>query len=631
MSDFLINLGNTPAPEDTVKQMQMSFRNRRPEGKCFEFSWGTLSVLEERFGKNLFNVDGAVVVWVGDLLANLSEDVLESLVRLARGVRSDAGGQNSFRSHAVLDQFNGSFAFVIADTDGFSVITDPMNYVQVYAATDSRGMVTSVGTQPDLVARVGGQAQSLDLTSLAEFLNAGTPLFPNTSYSNVKEIQPASVHTVACGNQGQRLSRVEYWSPPVEVREGYNEATLVDELREVLLAIIRARCQVGKAGVFLSGGLDSRLIMAAVPQTVECVGLTFANHLNRETRTARRVAACYQREWIPLIRDPDYLANCLLDAVKLTGCEYEWTCAQVIGVADALAPLGLDVILEGTLFNDYFTAFCAREWQLQKRWYGLFPSYYRKTNWDFLNQISGFWRKHFRAEVLREMGARRQATYDRLVDPRRGSIAEWLEIHPFTQDPTVGYYPAERRILPVRLVAMDRRALDFSFRCPIELKLGGRLYAKAACSIYGKGKKIPNANDGVRPGSGHCSRLAQRAIHEVKRKGTRFLARMRGRPQVPHSWHDYQRYWRESARLRNLCQHYGPNLDEFDGVLIEGRGRELLANLDLHWEYGFRLLQLAVWRELQRGCSTASSAPSLGGVEALPKVASGRPVRVALP
>jgi hypothetical protein len=216
------------------------------------------------------------------------------------------------------------------------------------------------------------------------------------------------------------------------------------------------------------------------------------------------------------------------------------------------------------------------------------------------------------------MGTRRQATYDRLVDPRRGSIAEWLEIHPFTQDPTVAYYPAERRTLPVRLVAMDRRVLDFSFRCPIELKLGSRLYTKAACQIFGKGKHIPNANDGVRPGSGHWWRLSQRAIHELNLKRIKF-AQGFGRPAlVQTSWHDYQRYWRESAKLRQLCHDYGPNLDEFDGLLLEGRGRELLARLDLHWEYGFRLLQLAVWRELARGYT-------------LPKAGHGCPQPAVLP
>jgi hypothetical protein len=218
-----------------------------------------------------------------------------------------------------------------------------------------------------------------------------------------------------------------------------------------------------------------------------------------------------------------------------------------------------------------------------------------------VEQIAPVWRKNFNGELLGRLRERRQQTFDAFADRQRGSVAEWMEIYPFTQDPTVGYWPAERRTLPVRLVAMDRRALDFSFRCPIEYKLGSRLYKKAACKIYGKGNRIPNANDGVRPDSGHVSRLAQRAAHEFKRRGTRLLGQLRGQQHVPHSWHDYPWYWRESAKLKQSCQQYGPNLDEFDGTLIAGKGRDLLTNGELSWDNGFRLLQLAVWRDLTRG------------------------------
>jgi asparagine synthase (glutamine-hydrolysing) len=601
MSDFLLSLDKRFSPGKLVNLAQMPYPYRRPEGEAFGFPWGNLAVLQERFGKNVFRINGAVVAWVGDLVTEVSKTLLESLVSHTSNLRDGAGaGRGDLGSESVLDKLNGCFAFIIADAQGFSIITDPMNFVQVYAATDGRGRVSAVGTHPDLVASVGGQAGSLDLTSLGEFLNAGTPLFPNTVYQNVKELHPGSVYGVIVSGEGRRMKRNIYWTPPDENRDGYSENDLSEELREILLSIVRARCRVSKAGVFLSGGLDSRLIMAAVPESVQCVGLTFSNAPNRETRTARRVAECYHREWVLLLRRKDYLADCLVDAVRLTGCEFEWTTGQVIAFAKELEQLRLDVILEGTLFNDYFTAFCAREWEPEKRWGGFLPSRYRKTDWNYLEQISAFWRAHLIGNTLDLMQGRRQRTYDMFADTRRGSIAEWMEIYPFTQDPTVGYWPAERRTLPVRLVAMDRRTLDFSFRCPIELKLGSRLYTKAVCGIYGAGKRIPNANNGVRPGSGHWSRLAQRTVHELKRGGIKLRERLGQPAPVQTSWHDYQRYWRESPRLRQLCREYEANLDEFDDVLIKGGGRDLLGATDLYWEYGFRLLQLAVWREVIR-------------------------------
>jgi hypothetical protein len=64
---------------------------------------------------------------------------------------------------------------------------------------------------------------------------------------------------------------------------------------------------------------------------------------------------------------------------------------------------------------------------------------------------------------------------------------------------------------------------------------------------------------------------------------------------IQHSWHDYPTYWRESRQLARLRHEYGPNLSRFDGVLFKGSGQTLLEDKNLHWEHGFRLLQLAVW------------------------------------
>jgi hypothetical protein len=76
---------------------------------------------------------------------------------------------------------------------------------------------------------------------------------------------------------------------------------------------------------------------------------------------------------------------------------------------------------------------------------------------------------------------------------------------------------------------------------------------------------------------------------------TKVLEKLGREPVIQHSWHDYQRYWRESEKLDELRKQYGSNLDRFDGVLFKESGRALLENKDINWRYGFRLLQLAVW------------------------------------
>ena len=120
----------------------------------------------------------------------------------------------------------------------------------------------------------------------------------------------------------------------------------------------------------------------------------------------------------------------------------------------------------------------------------------------------------------------------------------------------------------------------------------------AGKNIYGVGSRIPSANDGVRPGSRHWSRLAQRAVRKIQDCKARCLEKMGRELPVQHSWHDYQRYWKESSKLAELIQEYGENLDQFDGHVFNGRGLDLLKRKEIDWKSGFRLLQLAVWRRI---------------------------------
>ena len=188
MSDFLISRRQAIKGDDLLELLRQPYRNRRLDGEGFDFPWGSLAVFQERRGQNIRRLGDTLVTWVGDLVTEVTIPFLESLVHQCRGTRigspkAGTGGDSSL----ALDQLNGSFAFVIADTKGCTVITDLMNYVQVYAAKDARGEVVALGTHPDLVATVG-EVTALDFCSLGEFLNSGTPLFPNTAYLQVQEL-----------------------------------------------------------------------------------------------------------------------------------------------------------------------------------------------------------------------------------------------------------------------------------------------------------------------------------------------------------------------------------------------------------------------------------------------------------
>lgn len=599
MSDFLIKIGKDLSRQQMLSMLIRIAAGSGPGGCAREFSWGSVAILPDRFGSNFVTDDQGLCGWVGDLVARnpcgLLARLRESLYLFTKNTDSPC---LHLTDEPAFRELNGAFAIVLADDQGCWVITDPMSFVQVYETRSPTGQLLGIGTHADTVAAACRQAEKADLCSVAEFLNVGRPSFPHTLHESTKEIGPGCAHWFGMRAPMPSCRTLRYWSPPPEQAVG---TTLEDQaaiLRHALTQAVRDRCTPDHMGVFLSGGLDSRILLNLIPREINCLALTFSNSPNRETRIAQRVAASLGREWQLLLRSPESLAECLPDAVRILGCEYEWVHAQVIALRSQLLPLSLQSILLGTQFNVYLKGYWASDWQRRRRGAGFLKPAFESRPLNYLDTIEPEWRGVFRPEIEEQLLIRRRALVESRQNSGRGSLAEWLEVYPFSQERGNGFWLAERRLLPSRYVGMDRRVLDFAFRCPVSYKLGNRVFDAAVAPLYGPSAKVAAAMDGVRPLSGHVSRLAQRAARKVQRSCNTALSKVGLRKNVQHSWHDYERYWRESRELSKLVPAGVAILREAGLPVLTNDIGALLNSSKLTWRQGFRLLQLASWKNL---------------------------------
>jgi hypothetical protein len=601
MSDFLVSLNKKHNGEDLLRLIKKPYGNHVPEGCSFDFSWGSVAILQEHLAnnKNIVTNNVAVLAWVGDLVIDLPDGFVKGLIkRLTQlqewGQKDDVSVQNA----ELFGKLNGAFAMLYANATGFCIVTDPIGFTPVYVGSNRHNDAVSFGTHSDLVAGISNNSFTVDVTSAAEFLNLGNCTFPHTMHTSVKEIKPGRIHTIRITENNKITVRdFIYWLPPKEIRQGYDENALAEELRNALVSAVVERCNTGKVAVLLSGGLDSRLIMAAVPESVDCIGLTFCDEFNRETKVASRIAKCCNRRWQPLFRNSEFLANSMVDIVRFTGCEFEWVNAHAAGFFDEIREHGFGTLLSGFLFDSYLKACYAYDVSTVKRMGGLLPAKYERNPFDYADNLMDFWKQYLSREILEDLYGRRRQYYEKNRNQYHSSV-ECLYLYPFSQTCGGASWIAERRILPVRLVAADRPLLEFAFKCPIEMKLGNRIFSMAGRNIYGKLARIPSTNDGVRPGSAHLWRLVQRVVRKLQDRTMNSLEKLGKESKIQHSWHDYQRYWRESGKLDQLIQDYGVNLEKFDGVLFREDGLNLLKRKDIDWRYGFRLLQLAIWSEI---------------------------------
>lgn len=594
MPDFLISLDPSTSPERLLALLKRPYGDRAPAGRAFRQPWGAFAVLSDRLADtgNVVESRGNVGAWVGELVRR------EPVVRLMSALGGDVGADN-LRKSGMLDALNGAFALMIASVAGVSVVTDPMGSVQVYLGRSGDGSPVAVGTHPDLVARICGPSYRIDPLSVAEFLNNGIACCPYTMHQNVTEVRPGTVLSLSVGASGARQSGESvYFTPPEECLDVSSERRLVDDFVDAWPKAVVERCVGRRVAVQLSGGMDSRLVIATIPREKECIGVTLCDTMNREARFAKRVARCYGREWVPLERDHEYLGRTAEAAIRFTGCEGEWHHGHSLGFAGRLDELGAESVFTGLLMDNNFKGYYARDYVRQGRMGGLLPATFRRVDYDYAGEVAGFVKQHMAKPLTDGIVARRRAFMTGHFAMKRQSACEWLDGYPYSQACDNTGWVVERRVMPLRLPVMDRSLVNLAFRVPMRFKAGGRFFDQVLVRLLGPGLSIPSANDGVRPGSSHLGRLVQRGIRKAENTRRQVLTKMGVRLQVPHSWHDFPRYLQESPVLTDLFNRHGERLREFQGSVFSTDPLKLFRNPAVHWNYGYRLLQLATWRGL---------------------------------
>jgi asparagine synthase (glutamine-hydrolysing) len=127
-------------------------------------------------------------------------------------------------------------------------------------------------------------------------------------FRGIRKLQPGHVLRVRDG----RVSTRQYWQLPVDRTFGGTEQDAVSELRRILADAVRAHMMADvPLGAFLSGGIDSSLVVALMAQAsdrpVKTFSIGFEEAAFDELPHARRVARHLQTEHHEFVVRPDAL------------------------------------------------------------------------------------------------------------------------------------------------------------------------------------------------------------------------------------------------------------------------------------------------------------------------------------
>ncbi len=322
------NLDGAPVDTDVLAAMNRTITHRGPDGDGVHISSSIalamrrLSIIDVAGSDQpLYNEDGSIALVFNGEIYNYPE-LRSDLQFRGHTLRTNGDGEtvsHLYEEYGVdaLNHLRGMFAFALWDS----------NAHRLFIARDRTGQKPLYYYHDDDVFIFASEIKALlqhpavprepafdDPKILALYLSYGYVPAPDTAFKHIRALMPGHYLTVGEGGSPAVCS---YWEPPYPTDSftvtGARAAEYAAMVRETLDDAVRMRLLSDvPLGAFLSGGLDSSLIVALMQQhsseTVKTFSIGFAGDDSfDETPYAQEVADYLHTEHTAFTVKPDAL------------------------------------------------------------------------------------------------------------------------------------------------------------------------------------------------------------------------------------------------------------------------------------------------------------------------------------
>ena len=216
------------------------------------------------------------------------------------------------------NQLNGAFSILVIDHNLNKIITinDKLGIYPIYIyGIDNLQSFEFSSNFMTLVNNVKKKI-NIDRVSIAEFLKKGFIYHPNTFYKEIKTLDNGSYSILDFDKKEIIIKK--YFK--VNSKPVYDFDYLVNKLSKALSKSIERRTvkPFGKKVVFLSGGTDSRMIIAnSSDPNIDAI--TLYTEENHEIKVTKNIAKLLNVKHQLIKRDIDYYFNSFDSSIKING------------------------------------------------------------------------------------------------------------------------------------------------------------------------------------------------------------------------------------------------------------------------------------------------------------------------
>ncbi|RUM33693.1 MAG: asparagine synthase (glutamine-hydrolyzing) [Desulfobulbus sp.] len=310
-------LGGAPVPTlNQVHRMCEAILHRGPDDEGLDLRGGValgmrrLSIIDLAGGNQpLFNEDHTILCVFNGEIYNFKQ-LRNRLVSKGHIFRTHSDTEVIVHAYeeygeAFPRHLNGMFAIALHDTNTkkLLLVRDHVGIKPLYYSLAKNNLI--FGSEIKCLLASGLIDRALNMDALGQFMAWEYIPGAMTLLDNVHKLEPASILTVNL--ESSRITTEEYWDIPQEEPSNLSAADWEDRVDNLLHECVqRQRISDVPLGAFLSGGVDSSLVAAAMPGA-QTFSIGFADPSYNELHWAQLVARHLGVDHRDKILHPDIL------------------------------------------------------------------------------------------------------------------------------------------------------------------------------------------------------------------------------------------------------------------------------------------------------------------------------------
>ena len=306
-----------PVERALLQTMNDSLRHRGPDGEGFfvhenvGLAMRRLAIIDVAGGwQPIFNEDGSVVIVFNGEIYNY-QALRDELQKHGHVFKTNGDTETIVHGYeqwgdAVLKKLNGMFAFALWDAARARLLIarDRMGKKPLYWHASARGLLFASEAKAILAAP--WVERRVNLQALHHYLTLQYTPDPLTIFENIFQL-PAAHKLIVEQNNAPHIER--WWQLEFEPKWNLTQQDAVAQTRAILREAVRLRLiSEVPLGAFLSGGIDSSIVVALMAEpgnaAVKTFSIGFEEAHYSETRYARLVAERYHTEHYEFIFRP---------------------------------------------------------------------------------------------------------------------------------------------------------------------------------------------------------------------------------------------------------------------------------------------------------------------------------------